>query len=225
MASSTYLNPVYKDSINQKFREKRFKFFIEQLNKVKAEMPNRPVRILDIGGLEVYWERMNYLNTGDIHITLLNLEKVDTKSNNVISVKGNATNLSEYKDHEFDIVHSNSVIEHLYSKDNHKKMANEAMRVGKYYYVQTPNYWFFLEPHWIFPFFQWLPFGTRVFLTRHFNLGHYKKIPNKDAAKKLVSEINLITESEMKKLFPDGKIYREMFMGMTKSITSYRFPL
>jgi len=225
MASSTYLNPVYKDSINQKFREKRFKFFVEQLNKVKAEIPNRPVRILDIGGLEIYWERMNYLNTSDIHITLLNLEKVDTKSNNVISVKGNATDLSEYRDHEFDIVHSNSVIEHLYSRDNHKKMANEAMRVGKYYYVQTPNYWFFLEPHWIFPFFQWLPFGTRVFLTRHFNLGHYKKIPNKDAAKKLVSEINLITESEMKKLFPDGKIYREMFMGMTKSITSYRFPL
>jgi len=224
MASSTFLNPVYKDSINQKFREKRFKFFVEQLNKVKAEMPNRPVRILDIGGLEIYWERMNYLNTPDVHITLLNLEKVATKSNNVISVKGNATNLAEYKDHEFDIVHSNSVIEHLYSKDNHKKMADEARRVGKYYYVQTPNYWFFLEPHWIFPFFQWLPVSTRVFLTRHFNLGHYKKIPNKEAARKLVSEINLITEGEMKKLFPDGKIYREMFMGMKKSITSYRFP-
>jgi len=197
---------------------------MEQLNKVKAQMPNRPVRILDIGGLEVYWERMNYLNTGDVHITLLNLEKVDTRSNNVISVKGNATNLSEYRDQEFDIVHSNSVIEHLYSKENHRKMAAEARRVGKYYYVQTPNYWFFIEPHWLFPFFQWLPFSTRVFLTRHFDLGHYKKIPNKEAARKLVSEINLITESEMKKMFPDGKVYREMFMGMKKSITMYRFP-
>jgi SAM-dependent methyltransferase len=224
MASSTLLNPVYKDSINQKFREKRFKFFISLLNKVKAENPGRPVRILDIGGLEVYWERMNYLDTNDVHITLLNLEKNSTRSSNVVSVKGDATNLSEYKDGQFDIVHSNSVIEHLYDKANHKKMANEAMRVGRYYFVQTPNYWFPIEPHWLFPFFQWLPFGTRVFLTRHFNLGHYTKIPDKAAAKHLVSEINLITEKEMKALFPDGKVYREMFMGMKKSITMYRFP-
>jgi hypothetical protein len=63
-----------------------------------------------------------------------------------------------------------------------------------------------------------------VFLTRHFNLGHYTKIPDKAAAKHLVSEINLITEKEMKALFPDGKVYREMFMGMKKSITMYRFP-
>jgi SAM-dependent methyltransferase len=224
MASSTFLNPVYKDSINQKFREKRFKFFISLLDKVKAENPGRPVRILDIGGLEVYWERMNYLDTNDVHITLLNLEKNSTRSSNVVSVKGDATNLAEYQDGQFDIVHSNSVIEHLYDKANHKKMANEAMRVGRYYFVQTPNYWFPIEPHWLFPFFQWLPFGTRVFLTRHFNLGHYTKIPDKAAAKHLVSEINLITEKEMKALFPDGKVYREMFMGMKKSITMYRFP-
>jgi ubiquinone/menaquinone biosynthesis C-methylase UbiE len=167
---------------------------------------------------------MNYVNTGDVHITLLNLEKVATKSNNVISVKGNATDLSEYKDNEFDLVHSNSVIEHLYEKENHRKMAKEAARVGKYYYIQTPNYYFPIEPHWLFPCFQWLPFGTRVFLTRHFNLGHYKKIPDKAAARKLVSEINLITEKEMKNMFPDGKVYREMFLGMKKSITMYRFP-
>ncbi|MFI5130300.1 MAG: methyltransferase domain-containing protein [Chitinophagales bacterium] len=224
MASITFLNPVYKKSINQKFREKRFKFFISLLDKVKAENPGRTIRILDIGGLEIYWERMNYLDTNDIHITLLNLEKHETRSNNVVSVKGDATNLAEYKDEQFDIVHSNSVIEHLYAKENHKKMASEARRVGKYYYIQTPNYWFPVEPHWLFPFFQWLPFGTRVFLTRYFSLGHFKKMPDKDAAKQLVSEINLLTEKEMKSLFQDGKVYREKFMGLKKSITMYHFP-
>ncbi|MBC7946773.1 MAG: class I SAM-dependent methyltransferase [Chitinophagaceae bacterium] len=222
MASSTYLNPVYKNSVNQRFREKRFKFFLELLNRVKTT--DRPIRILDIGGLEIYWERMNYLGTHDIHITLLNLEQKETKSPNVRSVKGNATDLSEYKDHEFDIVFSNSVIEHLYEKGNHRKMAKEAARVGKYYYIQTPNYYFPIEPHWLFPAFQWLPFSTRVWLTRKFDLGHYKKIPNRAAAEHLVSEINLITEAEMKEMFPDGKVYREYFMGMKKSITMYRFP-
>jgi hypothetical protein len=222
MASSTYLNPVNEKSLNQKFREKRFKFFLDLLNKVKS---GKTIRILDIGGLEVYWERMNFFaGNEDVHITLLNLKKVETKHPNVISVKGDATNLSEYKDKEFDIVFSNSVIEHLFSKDNHKKMADEAARVGKYYYVQTPNYYFPIEPHWLFPCFQFLPFGTRVFLTRNFNLGHFEKAKSKEAARELVREINLLTEKEMKNLFPDGKVYREMFMGMKKSITMYRFP-
>ncbi len=78
MASSTYLNPVNEKSLNQKFREKRFKFFMGLLDKVRSE--KTPIRILDIGGLEIYWERMNFLGANDdVHITLLNLEKVDTK--------------------------------------------------------------------------------------------------------------------------------------------------
>ena len=54
-------------------------------------------------------------------ITLLNSEKVDTKNDNFVSIKGDATNLSEFKDQEFDIVFSNSVIEHLFSKENQRK--------------------------------------------------------------------------------------------------------
>ncbi len=216
-----FLNPSTKNSINQKFRQKRFRFFTTLLNKIKSP---QPIKVLDIGGTETYWERMNYLGENNIHVTLLNLELVEPKNSNFKSVKGTACDLSEFKDKEFDVVFSNSVIEHLFSKENQKKMADEAIRVGKYYYIQTPNFYFPLEPHWLFPFFQFLPFSLRVFLTRHLNLGHYKKTIDKNRAIERVSEVRLLTQTEMKKLFPDGKIYREVFLGLTKSITMYRFP-
>lgn len=214
-------NPIYEKSLNQQFREKRFKFFISLLEKVKSD---KPIQILDIGGTEIYWERMNFTDNENIIVTLLNLEKVPTKKDNFISIKGDACDLSSIKDKQFDIVFSNSVIEHLYTFDNQKKMATEIMRVGKAYYVQTPNYYFPIEPHWLFPFFQFFPFKIKVFLTKNYNLGHYKKSVSKEAAIKRVSEVKLLKQKQMKELFPTGKVYREVLFGLVKSITMYHFP-
>lgn len=215
-----FFNPAYGNSINQKFREKRFNFFTTLLEGIKSD---ETIQILDIGGTEIYWERMKFTANNNVIITLLNLDIVPTKNNNFISVKGDACDLSSFKDKQFDIVFSNSVIEHLFSIDNQKKMANEAMRVGKFYYVQTPNYFFPIEPHWLFPFFQFLPFKTRVFLTKNFDLGHHKKSINKEDAIKRVNEVKLLTEKQLKKLFPGGKVYRETFLSLVKSITMYNF--
>jgi ubiquinone/menaquinone biosynthesis C-methylase UbiE len=154
----------------------------------------------------------------------LNLRKSPIRHQNIDSIQGDACDLSQFKDQEFDIVFSNSLIEHLFSRENQKKMADEARRVGKYYYVQTPNYYFPIEPHWIFPFFQFLPFHLKVFLTSHMSLGYYKKAPNKKAAINRVNEVKLLTEKEMRSLFPNGKVYREFMLGLKKSVTLYHFP-
>lgn len=215
-----YLNPSSKKSINQRFREHRFKFFLSLLYGIKSD---KPIRILDIGGTEIYWERMKFNDHKNATITLLNLKEVTVKNDAFKSIKGDACDLSMFKDNEFDIVFSNSVIEHLFSISNQKRMAGEVMRVGKYYYVQTPNYYFPIEPHWLFPFFQFLPFKFKVFLTNNFTLGHYKKATNKENAIKRVNEVKLLTEKQMRELFPDGKVYRENFLGLVKSITMYRF--
>ncbi|MGY4540003.1 2-polyprenyl-3-methyl-5-hydroxy-6-metoxy-1,4-benzoquinol methylase [Mucilaginibacter sp. UYNi724] len=216
--ANKYLDPGNKFSLNQKFREKRFKFFVEHLEKIKTD---KPIRILDVGGMEIYWERMNYLDPAKIHITLYNLFENPASYNNITSVVGDATDLSRYADGEFDMVFSNSVIEHLYTKENQQKMADEIRRVGKSYHVQTPNYYFPIEPHWLFPMFQFLPKGLKVFLTTNFKLGHIGKLP-KEKAIDVVNEVSLLKESEMKALFPDAQVYREKFAGLVKSITMYR---
>jgi len=132
--------------------------------------------------------------------------------------------LVRYKDNEFDIVFSNSVIEHLFTWENQIKMANEIRRVGKCYYVQTPNYFFPVEPHWMFPLFQFLPQNIKVFLTENFTLGHQEKTKDRVKAIERVDEIRLLTKKEIQYLFPEAKIYNEQFIGLTKSFTAYYFP-
>lgn len=50
-------------------------------------------------------------------------------------------------------------------------MAREIRRIGKHYFVQTPNCLFPIEPHFLFPGFQWMPSFLKVILIRHYNLG------------------------------------------------------
>jgi ubiquinone/menaquinone biosynthesis C-methylase UbiE len=219
--TNKFFNPEFENSINQKFREKRFNFFLNLLKKFNSK---QPLYILDVGGTEKYWERMNFVNNSNVHITLLNLKQVQVKHKNFTSIKGDASDLSMFNDNQFDIVYSNSVIEHLFSFENQKRMADEVRRVGKCYYVQTPNFYFPIEPHWLFPFFHFFPFKMRVFLTKHFDLGHYKKGHTNQVAILRVKEVKLLTEKEMKSLFPEGKVYREKFFGLIKSVTLYHFP-
>ena len=62
-------------------------------------------------------------------------------------VEGDGTNL-QYADGSFDLVFSNSVIEHVGEFDTQRRFANEMLRVGKRIYCQTPNKWFLLSHIW-----------------------------------------------------------------------------
>lgn len=90
-------------------------YFISLMENIKTD---KNIQILDIGGTETYWERMKFTERAHVSITLLNLEQVETKRKNFISVKGDGCDLSSYKDKQFDIVFSNSVIEHLFTFAN-----------------------------------------------------------------------------------------------------------
>ena len=205
------------NSLASSFRSKRlnlFKGFVAGLPK--------PLKILDIGGTPEFWKNAG-LDAADAEITLLNLALVETDLPNVISMAGDATDLSVFPDNSFDIAFSNSVIEHLFSFQNQQKMASEALRVSKYHFIQTPNYWFPIEPHWVFPCFQYLPAIIRTVLTRNFNLGHLKKSASWAQAKRQVEEIQLLGKSEMKMLFPSSKIWEEKLFSLTKSFVAHNF--
>lgn len=197
-------------------RRRRFRFFMELIDSLP-----RPITILDVGGTEAYWEHMG-LDAKDIRITLLNLEAVPVKNQTVFtSVQGDATDLSAWADKSVDFVFSNSVIEHLFTWAQQQKMASEVQRVGRSYFIQTPNRYFPMEPHWLIPFFQFMPRSIRIALTRVGAWGHMPKLRDDQAAAKLVDEVRLLTASEMKTLFPKANIYYEYMFGMVKSVSAY----
>jgi len=61
-----------------------------------------------------------------------------------------------FADKSFDIIFSNAVIEHVPSALQ-KRMADEIMRVGRSWFITTPNFWYPMEMHHKLPLFQFLP--------------------------------------------------------------------
>ena len=204
-----------KDSLVNWFRNKRFKFFFDKIN-----LMDKPISILDLGGKVKFWENRNLSGNHNFLITIINLESEKSVYPNIETKVGNILELKSFKKNSFDIVFSNSVIEHLYNFQNQKKMASEILRIGKKHIIQTPNKYFFIEPHYMFPFFQYLPSKIQYKILTKTKLSRLRKW-DKKFARQYLKEIRLLTVNEMKEIFPRSKIYQEKFFGMSKSFTAY----
>jgi 2-polyprenyl-3-methyl-5-hydroxy-6-metoxy-1,4-benzoquinol methylase len=206
-----------QDSYTVRMRRKRFALFLKLLEDMA-----KPVKILDVGGTQMFWQIMGFTNQAEARITLLNLDQQETTLENFTSVVGDATNLVNIQDEEFDLVFSNSVIEHVGDYHKQQLMAQEVQRVGKRYFVQTPNYFFPIEPHFLFLGFHWLPVSTRAFLINHFDLGWMKRVPDVNEARNVVKNIRLLRKKELLSLFLEAELYEEKFFGLTKSFIAYK---
>jgi ubiquinone/menaquinone biosynthesis C-methylase UbiE len=204
------------DSLSNQMRAKRFEFF----QQLAAPLP-RPLSIIDIGGTPQFWERCGWADVDDIHITIVNLKSSECKHSNIEIKIGDATNLADYSDRSFDIAFSNSAIEHLFTPENQAAMAREVKRVGRAYWVQTPNYWFPIEPHFQFLGWQWLPTAVRVAIVRRYACGRRGPYPDLEQARKNVKEIRLMTRRELSQLFPNASVWSEKFYGLVKSWVVY----
>lgn len=206
------------DSLGNQFRKRRFAYFETLLSE---NFPNSfPIRVLDIGGMSHFWMGQDLLKGGKLEITLLNLSAEAIDIPGLSSMVGDATDLCQFPDDSFDLVFSNSVIEHLYTWENQQKMAREAVRVGRKYFIQTPNRHFFAEAHYALPFVQYLPKSWTYFLLTKTRLSRGNKW-NPTDAQQYLDEIRLLDRREFKQLFPKAAIYDEKFLGMTKSFTAH----
>lgn len=207
-----YADSRKADDFATRLRRRRFTLF---RSLVDALTP--PLRILDVGGTPVFWEMMDFLDRPGLSLVLLNRSEALVSNPHVITVEGDARAMPQFGNDEFDIVFSNSVIEHVGAFEDQRSMAEEIRRIGKRYFVQTPNYYFPMEPHFLFPGFQFLPLSARACLLRHLALGWHERTPDPKEALELVSSTRLLTRRELLRLFPDATLFRERFLGMTKS--------
>jgi hypothetical protein len=205
-----------QDSLASRLRRRRFQLFQSLLRSVP-----RPLRILDVGGTPAFWESMTLVGEPGVKIVILNTEPLVSTMAQFECVLGDARSMPEYATNEFEVVCSNSVIEHVGDRGNQRRMAAEIARVGQRYFVQTPNRYFPIEPHFLVPGFQFLPISIQSGLLQRLNLGHVLRVPDATAARQCVSSIRLLTPSELRSLFPNSVVFRERVIGLTKSLVAY----
>lgn len=206
---------TFRKTISNAFRKKRMALF-------SSTFPlSDQTKILDVGGTADNW----LLIQCPAEVTLLNLYIPDIKKSCQASMKyvqGDGTNIP-FPDQSFDVVFSNSVIEHLYTFENQQKFANEVKRVGKALWIQTPSRSFFFEPHFLAPFFQFLTKRNQLKLARSFTLWGWITKPSENHVRKTVEEIRLLSIKEFQSLFADCLMNKEKFLGlMTKSFIAIK---
>jgi hypothetical protein len=131
----------------------------------------------------------------------------------------------------FDIVYCSSVIEHVTipfcevwnvssgaefrrrALVQQTKFAREIDRVGRQYFVQTPNRRFLIESHTWLPFMGWVP--RRMLIP-------FLRVSNKLWIKETAPDWNLLSLGEMKRLFPGSQLAEEKTCGLVKSIMAVR---
>ncbi|WP_374544822.1 methyltransferase domain-containing protein [Rhodoblastus sp.] len=218
--SQTYnVNGKHK-SLSAIMRTRRFKSLNDVIERILKKKDR--CSILDVGGSEYYWNLdKGFLSrySGNVSITITNIDHRETEFADKQLFKskiGDATDPRLYEGN-YDFIHSNSVIEHVGNWDQIRAMASNIVNSGLPYYVQTPNYWFPVEPHFRTVGFQWLPLNMRAKMLLSKQRG-FRAAESYDEAMAEVESIHLLTFSQMRLLFPNAEIARERLWPFTKSM-------
>lgn len=119
-----------------------------------------------------------------------------------------------FAEDEFDLVFCSAVIEHVGTRDSQRHFVEEALRVGKRFFLTTPNRQFPLELHTLLPLVHWLPQPTHQWILRTLGIEFWAQTAN----------LNLLTPQAFKTLFPPCRsleVYTYKLAGMPSNIAVY----
>jgi ubiquinone/menaquinone biosynthesis C-methylase UbiE len=182
-------------------------------------------RVLDVGGTPFNWS----LVTARPRVVIVNMPRArEAAEPRFCWVSADGRGLP-FRDGAFDVVFSNSVIEHVGDRESQRSFAREIARVGRAYCVETPNRWFPIEPHLLTPFLHFLPLAWQRRIARKFTIWALIERPSRDRWEYYVEhylrDIRLLGPAELRALFPDAAIVRERLCGLTKSLIAAKRPL
>ena len=139
----------------RRFRPRRLRLFYSSF-RITEE-----TKVFDLGGGLYFWELAKSEGLPVPQVTVLNIRPGPERlPPGIVWVLGDARS-SGLSDLSFDIVFSNSLVEHLADWNSQVQFASEVRRLAPNYFVQTPNKWFFVEPHFVTPFIHWVPAPVR----------------------------------------------------------------
>ena len=196
----------------RRFRARRMEDFIARFG------VTHETKILDVGGTPANW----LLAPVQPRVTLLNTPRGQEQVSAAFTFVSGDGRMLPFRDQSFEIVFSNSVIEHVGDRNEQRKLADEIRRVGKHYWVETPNRHFPVEQHLLTPFVHWLPrTWQRAWVTK-WTIWEWIERPSPDRRefyiRHYLDDVRLLSASELAALFPGAEILRERKFGLTKSL-------
>ncbi|MBY0441675.1 MAG: class I SAM-dependent methyltransferase [Mycobacteriaceae bacterium] len=215
---SNWLRDVATDvnstrSLSGRARTRRWQHLIE-IFPAFSEM-----RVLDLGGTPDSWRLAPVLPKS---VTTVNLLPLASSAAGITAIHADVCDLpSAVTSERFDLVFSNSLLEHLGGHARRQQFVDHVHSLADRHWVQTPYRYFPVEPHWLFPGMQWLPYEVRVQISMRWNRGHIRTYTRADAQEQ-VDEIDLIGIAQMRRYFPSSIIWYERFAGLVKSLVAIR---
>jgi SAM-dependent methyltransferase len=196
----------------RRMRERRMRVFIEKAGLKKG------MRVIDLGGSPGIWKFVPI----PLDITMVNLEfsaGAEEEANNIKQHKftfvvGDACS-ADFPTSSFDLAFSNSVIEHVGSREKRAEFAREVRRLAPRYWVQTPSKYFPIEAHTGMPFWWYYPEVVRRRLKRKW----HEKLP---AWTEMIEGTDIVEQQELEAIFPQAHILKERLMGIVKSYIAVR---
>lgn len=198
--------------LHRKSREQKHRLFLQLLR------PTPEMRILNVGAsgphiglpeqLESFYERLSQITGGGI--SFADVEDYQSSFPGVQALVFDGCALP-FADQSFDIVYCNAVLEHLPGKDFVERFAAEVQRVGRGWFVTTPNFWYPVEPHYHLPFVQFLPEATQRSVVKRLGKTPY-------------AHLHLLTAKTLRRLFSAGEVISSRVTFYPETLIAYRAP-
>lgn len=179
-------------------------------------------RVVDLGGTAQFWAGAP---VRPAHVTVVNLElPLDQGPDWVESVVGDACDPTTIGDRNaFDLTFSNSTIEHVGGHHRCLAFAHSVRTLAPRHWIQTPYRYFPIEPHFLFPGFQFLPMAARTRIITHWPLSYTRSIGGHlDDPAGTVTGTELLGRAQLRYYFPESEIVAETIAGLPKSIIAVR---
>lgn len=106
----------------------------------------------------------------------------------------------------YDLVVSESLIGHVGGHAQRVRLADAVHSLADRHWVQAPYRYFPVDPHWLFPWFQFLPPAVRAEVARWWP----------------PAQVRLLSRAEMACYFPDSTLQFERTLGVIRSIAAVR---
>jgi hypothetical protein len=234
---------VLRSRLRRRVRRNRWRMLLDAFPALEE------MRVVDLGGDVEPWlesprrpAELTLVNLHDFHDPRLlrGHPWIET-------VSGDACDRLLLAGESFDLVYSNSVIEHVGGHARRIDFADVVERLGARHWVQTPNRWFPIEPHYWAPALHYLPIEARAQLARRWPLGTMTNVhpppfwprtaaglrihpmPERNARVTSIDHhhalagtlsIEMLSASQLQFYFPASRIIRERVAGAPKSLVA-----